>query len=151
MKYRYEYMNQGQLGDLFGETSHVVGRWLKELGLRNKQGSPSGEAFEKKLVSQNYDSNGTYSYVWHVERTVAELEAAGHKQVAVPPTTLVEPPVLKGPFTMRASNHDNWHLVGSDNEVAIAVTGEANAKVVAHLLNLAHRCRIVEPLLSILN
>ena len=145
MKYRFEFMNQGQIGDLFGESSHVVGKWLTNMGLR-KNGSPSSEAFQKKLVIQNH-ANGGYNYVWHTERTVAELENAGHKRVAAPPATVVEPPPLSGPFTLRAAKDETWQLVGSNNEVAIIVTGEANAKVVSRLLNSVHDCgKLQQPL-----
>jgi hypothetical protein len=34
-KFRYHAMSQGQLGDLFGVTSHQIGRWLTEVGLRD--------------------------------------------------------------------------------------------------------------------
>jgi len=151
MKYRYEYMNQGQLGKLFGETSHKVGDWLKDLGLRKRDGKPSSEAFNRNLVSQNYDANGTYCYVWHADRTVVALETAGHKRIPDPPLMLAEPPTLLGPFSLRESKNGTWQLLGSNDEVAIVVTGEANAKVVIRFLNLAHNCGKIEQLLSVHN
>ncbi|MBA2114064.1 hypothetical protein [Bremerella alba] len=143
MKLRYEYMNQRQLGQLFNATSHDVGKWLRDLELRNQKGSPSSEAFQRKLVSKNFDTNGTYSYVWHAERTARILEEAGHPLASIMPTQVVETPAVKGPFTLRASDADNWHLVGNDNQVTIVIRGERNADAVKRVMNIAHRAGIL--------
>ncbi|QDU94128.1 hypothetical protein [Lignipirellula cremea] len=146
MKYKYEYMSMTQIGKLFGATSHQIGKWLKELGLRDGNGSPSSEAFERNLVDQRFDAKGNYIYQWHSEKTFELLEAAGHERVIDPPTDLVEPPQMKGPFKLRESENDTWRVVGSDSEVAIIVTGSKNARVVERLINLAHRTTFLDHL-----
>jgi len=148
MKLRYEFMNQRQLGQLFDATSHDVGKWLKELELRNRDGSPSSDAFNRKLVSKNYNTNGTYAYVWHAERTARLLEEAGHQLASILPTQVVETSTVKGPFTLRASDSETWHLVGSDSQVAIVVNGKENAEAVKRVMNIAHRGGILDRIID---
>lgn len=47
-----EYFTLTELGRLYGVSSHVVGRWLKNLGLRTESGQPSNQAFADGFVSQ---------------------------------------------------------------------------------------------------
>ena len=129
-----------EIGRLFGVTGHQVGKWLKELDLRTECGNPSKEAYCHKLISAGYYQHGTYNKLWHTERVISLLEEAGHELIANPPPDLVEPRALIGPFTMRENSTDIWQLVGSDNEVAIVVTGRRNARLVQRVLNLAHQC-----------
>jgi hypothetical protein len=42
------------IGKVFGTTSHVIGRRLKELGLRMEDGKPSPEAFQRELCRQRW-------------------------------------------------------------------------------------------------
>jgi hypothetical protein len=53
MKLRYEYLNLGQLGEVFGTTSHQVGRWLTKIGLRYESANgkkPSRDAYSGGYV-----------------------------------------------------------------------------------------------------
>ena len=61
-----EFLSLTELGKLYGVSSHVVGRWLKGLGLRTESGQPIAQAFNEKYVSQRPSSQpNTYFYVWH--------------------------------------------------------------------------------------
>ena len=53
MKLKYEFMSLTQIGEVFGTTSHQVGRWLAKIGLRSqaKQGmKPSRDAYSGGYV-----------------------------------------------------------------------------------------------------
>jgi hypothetical protein len=70
-----EYLSLTDLGRLYGVSSHVVGRWLKGLGLRTKDGRPSGEAFAQGYVTQRPSRQpGTYFWIWHADKTTAILD-----------------------------------------------------------------------------
>lgn len=70
-----EYASLTQLGKLYGVSSHVVGRWLKGLGLRNEDGKPSCQAFAECYVAQRPSRQpGTYFWTWHREKTTALLD-----------------------------------------------------------------------------
>ncbi len=72
------------LGKLYGVSSHVVGRWLKELGLRTEDGRPSSDAFEQDYVSQHPSRRpGTYFYVWDAQKTTAILDGLGYPRAEV--------------------------------------------------------------------
>ena len=144
MKYKIEYMNMVDLGRLFGVSSHQIGKWLKDLGLRRANGTPSTTAYQQKLVSFSYEQWGTYNAVWHVDRVVRILEHADHQQVADLPSDLVELPTLTGPFSLREIGNGKQQIVGNDGEVAITVAGETNAKVVLRVMNIAHRAEMLE-------
>lgn len=76
------YITMRELGTLFGVSSHVIGRWLVEIGLRTAQKRPSPAAFQGGYVQQGGLQNGGYFWIWHREMTIAALEQAGHQQVA---------------------------------------------------------------------
>lgn len=71
-----------EIGKLFGVTSHVVGRKLKELGLRTDEGKPSRKAHEEGYCGQKWTQDAQhYLWAWHQGKTVEALEAAGMKRV----------------------------------------------------------------------
>jgi len=76
------YVNQATLGRLFRVTSHIVGRALKEIGLRLPDGDPSPRAFELGLVKKEpIPGQKSLDYwVWQLEKTIPLLESAGLKQ-----------------------------------------------------------------------
>jgi hypothetical protein len=77
----FEYLTQTQLGEIFGTTSHQVGRWLKELGLRTVNNQPSPTAIKGGLVQQVTMADGVCTFTtWHKEKTVALLERAGLRE-----------------------------------------------------------------------
>lgn len=70
-----EYASLTELGRLYGVSSHVVGRWLKNLGLRTEDGKPSYDAFSQGYITQRPSRGvGTYYYVWNAEKTTAILD-----------------------------------------------------------------------------
>jgi len=137
--YKYEQMALTQIGELFGATSHDVGKWLVKLGLRTAAKRPSSLAFDGKFVSQGPSRGDGCNWVWHSQRTVAALEQAGHRRIFNPPPYLVDPPKLVGPFTKRANETNGYDVVGGDGVVAIVVAGETNADFVVELLNVADK------------
>lgn len=77
-----EYLSMTDLGRLYGVSSHKIGRWLVELGLRNAQKKPSIKAFDGGFVTQRDSTQlGTYFWVWHGEKTLRALDEAGKKRV----------------------------------------------------------------------
>lgn len=78
-----EYLSQTELGRHYGVSSHKIGNWLGEVGLRNAQKKPSVKAFDGGFVSQRQSRQpNTYFWVWHAEKTMRALDEAG-KQRAV--------------------------------------------------------------------
>ena len=70
-----EYLSLTELGRLYGVSSHVVGRWLKGLGLRTECGRPSREAFAQGYVTQRPSRHpGTYFWIWHAAKTTGILD-----------------------------------------------------------------------------
>ena len=85
-----EYLSLTDLGRLYGVSSHVVGRWLKGLGLRTKDGRPSAEAFAQGYVAQRPSRQpGTYFWIWHADKTTAILDGMRY------PRAVLDPPVGK--------------------------------------------------------
>lgn len=73
-----EYWTMKQIGEVFGVSSHVVGRKLKALGYRTLDGKPSAAAFGASLVQQKFtDDYANYLWAWDKDRTVRLLEEAG--------------------------------------------------------------------------
>ena len=66
------YMSMRELGEQLGVTSHVVGRRLKEVGLRTQEGKPSARAVEdgymKLVLCETYMLD-----LWHEEKTLRVL------------------------------------------------------------------------------
>lgn len=80
-----EFMSMTELGKLFAVSSHKMGKWLVDLGLRDGNKKPSRAAFEYGFVEQRLSTQpGTYFYVWHAEKTIAALEKAGYTKAADP-------------------------------------------------------------------
>jgi hypothetical protein len=80
----FTHLTQTQIGELFGASSHQVGRWLVEVGLRMADKQTSRKAIEEGFVmtiSTDFAPRGFPS--WHKERTVPVLESHGHNRVGV--------------------------------------------------------------------
>lgn len=72
-----EFVRMTDLGNLTGQSSHAVGKWLTEAGLR-AGGMPTPTAFEQGLVKKASTGRGSgYFYLWHQERTLPFLGAGG--------------------------------------------------------------------------
>jgi len=144
MRFTAPYMNMADLGRLFGVSGQQVGKWLKEIGLRRDNGTPSTAAYDQKLLSYDYERWGTYTTLWYADKVVRILKEAGHEPIVDPPSDLVETPSLIGPFSIRELDDDRWRLVSSDGEVAMFVTGEINAQVVERVMNIAHKAEMLD-------
>jgi hypothetical protein len=151
MRFRYEYMSLTQIGQVFGTTSHQVGRWLLKLGLRTqtKQGmKPSAEAFEGGYVKDVPSRGQGYVWAWHSEKTVTALEKAGHWLCISPSSELLAACVLNGPFQHRRNHHAGFEIVNGDGTVAITVVGEQNARFLWDVLNAADRRGVISRVLG---
>ena len=137
--FRFEFRTLTQIGEVFGASSHQVGKWLVEIGLRTEGKRPSTAAFDGEFVTQGPSRGNGYNWVWHSVRTVAALEKAGHRRIPNPPPFLVDPPKLNGPFTTKANRTNGFDIVNADGSVAIVVSGPRNVELVARLLNLAEK------------
>lgn len=73
-----EYLSQTELGKLFGVSSHTVGGWLRDAGLRDPGGKPTFEGREYADTRPSTNP-GTYFWVWHRERTIQLLQSRGHQ------------------------------------------------------------------------
>jgi len=60
MKTEYKNLNQTELGKLFGVSSHVLGDWLVDIGLRTSDKKPSAGAFSEGFVEQADNGRGGY-------------------------------------------------------------------------------------------
>jgi hypothetical protein len=68
-----KYLSLTQIGLIYGVSRVVVGRWLKNLGLRDKQGNPAGDGKNMtKLVES--PKNGSRFWAWHKEKTLSILD-----------------------------------------------------------------------------
>ncbi len=79
-----EYLSLTEIGRLYGVSSHVVGRWLRGLGLRTDEGKPSAEAFQRGFVAQRPSRHpGTYFWVWNAERTLELLDGMRYSRAGL--------------------------------------------------------------------
>lgn len=139
MKFKFPTLTQTQIGKLFGVTSHKIGRWLQNIGLRSDDGRPTRQAHQEGYCEQVPSRGQGYYWVWRSEKTVEALVREGHQPVSPPPLDLVEPPALAGPFTRRDGEGGVTEIVGSDGGVVVVVLGERNAGWMLRLLNTAHQ------------
>jgi hypothetical protein len=58
-----EFCTMKEIGQLFGVSSHTIGKQLKELGLRTKDGKPSREAFDGDYCAPHWTSDSK-NYCW---------------------------------------------------------------------------------------
>jgi hypothetical protein len=137
--YPFTYLIQKQLGVIFGVSSHDIGDWLTQLGL--KQGSrPTPLAWQRGLCTM-VEHEGRKFPSWH-KKVVQVLEANGHRRADLPeeqpnPSDTV---TLVGPFTIQPNGGDGFTLVGGDGVSGIWVRGGlASARLVQGLLDLADK------------
>jgi hypothetical protein len=70
------WVNQGELGREFGLSAVRIGRKLEEIGLRQDR-EPAQAALDGGLAHAAPLANGTPSFRWHKQKTIAALVAAG--------------------------------------------------------------------------
>ena len=74
MSEKERYMTMTEIGKYHNQTSHVIGRWLTRIGLR-ENGQPTKKALEGGFCKEIYDiDRNIWFYVWHAEKTLAALE-----------------------------------------------------------------------------
>lgn len=146
MKFTYTHMTQTQLGELFGVTSHKIGLWLKDLGLRDREGKPTEEAHDGQFCKQAPSGPTGYHWVWNSEKTVAAFLEVQHVLVPNPPSNLVAPAILNGPFSVRKSASQEFVIENRDGSVSVWANNQMTADVVAKILNLAHDKGVIDRL-----
>ena len=144
MKFKYEYMTQTQLGQLFGVSSHKIGRWLVAIGLRTEDKRPSDGAHHGGFCTTAPSGTSGYRWVWNSQKTVQALQEAGHTLVSDAPSELVEPSALNGPFSISPTR--SREILNADGSVAAVAMNKPAARIVARLLNTAHRHDMMERL-----
>lgn len=122
-----KHLTLTQLGVVFGVTSHKVGNWLVKVGLRTDDKHPSPKAFTEGFVSRCQSGAG-YFYIWHKAKTIALLESEGHRRIDM----------LVGPFEFRPGKR-LFEVVDANGSVGVWAAGEEYARLLAHLLNIAHK------------
>lgn len=135
----FDNLSQKQLGKVFGVSSHSIGLYLKQIGLRNSKGEPTPQAIAEKLAVK-VDSSEADFFAWDKTRTIELLHKAGLYMPGEEEQPKQAPPVLVGPFTTRGNpTVGDWEIVGADGIVGIRVRGKANADKIAAILTVAHR------------
>jgi len=77
-----EYATITQLGAEFDMSCVVMGRKLKQLGLREPGGHPSVIAFTREMVRKMQGREPwIVVWVWHAAKTIAYLERAGLERI----------------------------------------------------------------------
>lgn len=146
LRCKYRCLTQTQLGLLFGASSHAVGRWLVVAGLRDgKTKKPTTQAHRGGFCETAPSGPAGYHWVWDAEKTVAALLAAGHPLAESVPDDLVEPPALTGPFMV--GTPDETTVRNDSGQVVVRATSGPNARLLAKLLNAAHRSGTLDRLL----
>ncbi len=146
MKYTKKLFIQSELGKLFGVSSHTIGKWLVDCGLRDHNGQPTRRAIDEKfcgplLATMQYTNIG-----WNPDKTVPLLISHGHKLVDQPPSWLVQTSNLHGPFAISVSNPNV--VVNSDGDFVAETSSAKHSTVISRLLDLAHKHGVIERLLE---
>jgi len=77
-----EYLSQTEIGTIYGVSSHVVGKWLKSLDLRDQNGHPTNKAksFFGLCGKRESTRAGTWINVWERNQILSLLDQKGHKR-----------------------------------------------------------------------
>lgn len=81
-----KYVSITALGQLYGESRVLVGKWLVGCGLREEyvptEGKPclvpTAKAFDGGYVKEAIAPNERPFHLWHQDRTIHALKEAGH-------------------------------------------------------------------------
>ena len=123
------YANQGEIGRHLGGSSHDVGQWLEEAGLKRGK-YPTERAMKDGYV---FCASLTSGFRWHLEKTLAALEALGHKRLPQP--SEAKP---TGPFSTVRGDENEWLVLNGDGTYSVVVIGEENARKLTGVLNYLH-------------
>lgn len=130
-------MSQRQIGRLFGESSHAVGRWLVEAGLRDQDGKPTGKAFDGGFCETAPSRNEGYFWTWRPDKVVPVLQQRGHRMAFPLPDELADAPRLNPPFDKRPLPEGGFEIVNGDGTVSVRADGVNNASWLVAALNTA--------------
>jgi hypothetical protein len=73
-----EFWTMQEIGAIFGVTSHLVGKRLKEIGLRTDDGKPSRAAFDGGFCAPHWTKDGlNYCWAWEKTKTIEALQRLG--------------------------------------------------------------------------
>lgn len=87
-----EYLTQTQIGKIYGVSSHVIGKWLKGLSLRNEQGQPTRKAVVEGYARQAPSTQpNTYFWVWHKQWTMNLFDRMNYPRAATTEPTSAGP------------------------------------------------------------
>ncbi|QBD78637.1 hypothetical protein EPA93_22650 [Ktedonosporobacter rubrisoli] len=76
-KFHDIWVNQSRLGDEFNMSAIAMGKKLKELGLRQPDGTPTPKALEEGYCTSTPLKNGTPFYMWHRGKVKTLLQTNG--------------------------------------------------------------------------
>lgn len=138
-KFRYPRMTLTQIGQLFGVTNQMVGKWLASAGLRDDRGKPTRQAHDGGYCETAPSRNDGFFWSWRPEKVVPVLETLGHRMLSMPPVDLVEPPPLVGPFGLRTDADGFTEVTNADGTLAALVPGRPQAEKLVAVMNLAHK------------
>ena len=136
-----EYLSQTDLGKRFGVSSHLIGKWLIEVGLRTEEKRPSQRAFDGGFVKQvPTGRNEGYFYVWQAEATIKMLIEGGRKPLS--DSQEAGESILRGQFQVRSSEEDHNEITDSTGAGGVWVRGEKNTQAILKLMNLAWKQKV---------
>ena len=139
MKFKKEHLTPTELGEMFGVSEDELVGWLEKVGLHSSETKrPSCRAHDEEYCKTYSHGFRSFKWLWNAEKTVNRLVKAGHHLASPPPSSLVEPSGIKGPFTCRSIADGAHEIIGEDGFPVVSTVGDQNAKVVTKLLNLAH-------------
>lgn len=130
---QFEYLNQTQLGELFGVSSHAIGKWLEESGLK-KDKMPSHRAHSGNYCKRTDNGKGGWYYVWHRKKTIRALEKAGHERKDKP---LPIGQGLHGPFVLREVG-DFCEVLNGDGTIGMWSVNCPAVRQLIKLMNLGY-------------
>ena len=127
----FDHLTQKQLGEIFGVSSHQIGRWLQDLGLKNGS-SPASTAWNKGFVKKVTLDIGTTFPVWHRLKTMDVLTRAGHQRMDDARPSNPEPP-----FELISNNAGGYEIVDANGITCIWLRDERLAVLTQNMLGLA--------------
>lgn len=135
MKYRHKYMPMKAIGELFGITSHQLGKLLIKIGLREKDGKPSNRAYNERFIEQRF-FNMCYTNYWHTEQTIAELLKDGLKLIPNPPMEYIdEYDPVEPPFSFQKNNCNGYAIMNKNGSTVFTAYCEEDAIGLVKYLN----------------
>lgn len=66
-------MTMREIGQFYGVSSHVIGKWLTRIGLR-ENGQPTDKAKHGGYCEYICNDRGIWFWVWRAEKTLAAIE-----------------------------------------------------------------------------